>query len=69
MIGPPAPRHRRGACRCAGAGGLRKIDFWTARRGVAEVEWPAEPRDPFFNANRPDDLAAVEAIPTGDEAG
>jgi molybdenum cofactor guanylyltransferase len=36
---------------------VRKIDRWTARHGIAEVTWPAEPVDPFFNANRPDDLA------------
>jgi len=40
--------------------GLRKIDLWTARHGVAEVEWPASPVDPFFNANRPEDLAEAE---------
>jgi len=34
----------------------RKIDRWTARHGVAQVEWPVDPVDPFFNANRPDDL-------------
>jgi molybdopterin-guanine dinucleotide biosynthesis protein A len=37
--------------------GLRKIDVWTARHGIAHVDWPAEPFDPFFNANRPEDLA------------
>ena len=35
---------------------LRKIDLWTARHRLATVEWPVEPHDPFFNANRPDDL-------------
>jgi molybdopterin-guanine dinucleotide biosynthesis protein A len=24
------------------------------------VTWPAEPFDPFFNANTPDDIAAAE---------
>jgi molybdopterin-guanine dinucleotide biosynthesis protein A len=37
--------------------GLRKIDIWTARHGIAHVDWPTEPLDPFFNANRPEDLA------------
>jgi molybdopterin-guanine dinucleotide biosynthesis protein A len=41
--------------------GMRKIDRWTARYGAIEVEWPTEPLDPFFNINRPDDLAAAEA--------
>ena len=42
--------------------GLRKIDVWTARHGVAHVDWPSEPVDPFFNANRPDDLAEAERL-------
>jgi len=41
---------------------IRKIDRWTARYRLAEVTWPTEPIDPFFNANRPDDLAAAEAM-------
>ncbi len=39
---------------------MRKIDRWTARYKLAVVEWPAEPIDPFFNANRPEDLADAE---------
>jgi molybdopterin-guanine dinucleotide biosynthesis protein A len=42
--------------------GERKIDRWTARHGVSEIEWPVVPFDPFFNANSPDDLAAAEAV-------
>jgi len=42
--------------------GLRKIEIWTARHGVAIAEWPAEPVDPFFNVNTPDDAARAEAI-------
>ncbi|MBM3607585.1 MAG: molybdenum cofactor guanylyltransferase MobA [Alphaproteobacteria bacterium] len=40
----------------------RKIDRWTARYRLATVEWPAEPVDPFFNANRPDDLDEAEQL-------
>lgn len=40
----------------------RKIDRWTARHGVVSVEWAAGPVDPFFNANRPDDLAEAERL-------
>jgi molybdopterin-guanine dinucleotide biosynthesis protein A len=40
----------------------RKIDRWTARHGVVTVEWPTEPVDPFFNANRPDDLTEAERL-------
>jgi molybdopterin-guanine dinucleotide biosynthesis protein A len=41
---------------------LRKIDRWTARHGVAFASWPAEPVDPFFNANRPEDLSEAERL-------
>jgi molybdopterin-guanine dinucleotide biosynthesis protein A len=44
------------------AEGLRKIELWTARHGVAIADWPAEPVDPFFNVNTPDDAAAAERI-------
>ncbi len=40
----------------------RKIDRWTARHGVASAEWATEPVDPFFNANRPADLAEAERL-------
>jgi molybdopterin-guanine dinucleotide biosynthesis protein A len=40
----------------------RKIDRWTARHGCASAEWPAEPVDPFFNANKPDDLMEAERL-------
>jgi molybdopterin-guanine dinucleotide biosynthesis protein A len=41
---------------------LRKIELWTARHGVALADWPAEPIDPFFNVNRPEDAAAAERL-------
>jgi molybdopterin-guanine dinucleotide biosynthesis protein A len=44
------------------ADGLRKIETWTARHGVAVVDWPATPVDPFFNVNTPDDVAEAELI-------
>jgi len=40
----------------------RKIDRFTARRRVAVVEYGAEPVDPFFNANRPEDLEQAERL-------
>jgi len=43
---------------------IRKIDVWTERFRVAEVEFPADPVDPFFNANRPEDLAEAEHLLT-----
>lgn len=41
---------------------LRKIDRWTARHGIAHASWPAEPVDPFFNANTPEDVAEAERL-------
>ena len=41
---------------------LRKIEIWTARHGVALADWPADPVDPFFNVNTPDDAAAAEKL-------
>lgn len=44
---------------------MRKVDLWTAHHGVVEVEWSCDPFDPFFNINRPEDLAAAEAALAG----
>ncbi|MGB0631712.1 MAG: molybdenum cofactor guanylyltransferase MobA [Alphaproteobacteria bacterium] len=44
--------------------GLRKVDDWTARYVQARVEFSADPDDPFFNINRPEDLAAAENLLT-----
>jgi molybdopterin-guanine dinucleotide biosynthesis protein A len=44
------------------AEGLRKIEIWTARHGVALASWPAEPVDPFFNVNTPEDAVAAESL-------
>jgi molybdopterin-guanine dinucleotide biosynthesis protein A len=52
----------REALREALAGGLRKVDQWTARYKLVEVEFPVAPVDPFFNANRPEDLAEAERL-------
>jgi molybdopterin-guanine dinucleotide biosynthesis protein A len=42
--------------------GLRKIEMWTARHGIAIAEWPDVPVDPFFNVNTPDDAAQAERL-------
>jgi molybdopterin-guanine dinucleotide biosynthesis protein A len=42
--------------------GLRKIEAWTGRHGVAVADWPATPVDPFFNVNTPEDVAEAERI-------
>ncbi|HEX5796492.1 MAG TPA: molybdenum cofactor guanylyltransferase MobA [Geminicoccaceae bacterium] len=41
---------------------IRKVDLWTARHRLVEVIFPATPVDPFFNTNRPDDLAEAERL-------
>jgi molybdenum cofactor guanylyltransferase len=47
---------------------LRKIEVWTARHGVALAEWPADPVDPFFNVNTPDDVAEATRLASVDAA-
>jgi molybdenum cofactor guanylyltransferase len=41
---------------------VRKIDRWTARYRLATDTWPAQPLDPFFNANTMDDIAEAERL-------
>jgi molybdenum cofactor guanylyltransferase len=42
--------------------GARKVGEWSARFTLAVAEWPAEPVDPFFNVNTPDDVAEAERL-------
>lgn len=42
--------------------GIRKVDIWTARHKLAEAEFASDPVDPFFNANRPEDIAEAERL-------
>ena len=44
---------------------LRKIDLFTARYKLASVSFDEAADDPFFNINRPEDLAHAEAILQG----
>jgi len=39
---------------------MRKVDAWTARHRLVAVDFATDPVDPFFNANRPEDLAEAE---------
>ena len=41
---------------------VRKVDVWTARYRLTQVDFPAEPIDPFFNMNRPEDLKAAARL-------
>jgi molybdenum cofactor guanylyltransferase len=42
--------------------GIRKVDVWTARHRLVEVPFATDPIDPFFNTNRPEDLAEAERL-------
>lgn len=42
--------------------GVRKVDAWTQRFRRAVATFPAEPVDPFFNANTPEQLAEAERL-------
>jgi len=42
--------------------GLRKIEVWTARYGVAIADWPDQPVDPFLNVNTPEDVERATRI-------
>ncbi len=46
---------------------IRKIDRWTTRYKLATVSWPAEPLDPFFNANTIEDIAEAERLAALDD--
>ncbi len=52
----------RGDLRAALNGGLRKVVLWTDRHGGREALFDAEPFDPFFNVNTPEDLARAETL-------
>jgi molybdenum cofactor guanylyltransferase len=42
--------------------GLRKIEVFTGRHGVALAQWPTAPIDPFFNVNTPEDAVRAQAM-------
>jgi molybdenum cofactor guanylyltransferase len=42
--------------------GIRRIDRFTGRHSCAAEEWAAEPVDPFFNVNTPEDLAEADRL-------
>jgi len=41
---------------------IRKVDLWTVRHRLATVPFADYPVDPFFNANRPEDLETAAAL-------
>jgi molybdopterin-guanine dinucleotide biosynthesis protein A len=46
---------------------VRKVDVWTARHRLATVPFPSDQIDPFFNANRPEDLTTAAALLAAEE--
>ena len=48
--------------RAALAGGLRKIVLWTDAHQAGLAEFPAQPFDPFFNVNSPEDITEAERL-------
>jgi molybdenum cofactor guanylyltransferase len=42
--------------------GIHKVDRWTARYKLVQVDFAADPVDPFFNTNSPEDLAEAERL-------
>jgi molybdopterin-guanine dinucleotide biosynthesis protein A len=42
--------------------GIRKVDRWTGRYRLATVCFADRPVDPFFNANRPEDLEQARVL-------
>jgi molybdopterin-guanine dinucleotide biosynthesis protein A len=56
------PVPMREALRQALTEGTRAVHRFTARYKLVEVEFLAEPVDPFFNTNRPEDLAEAERL-------
>ncbi|WP_419740566.1 molybdenum cofactor guanylyltransferase MobA [Ruegeria sp.] len=42
--------------------GLRKVVLWTDKHDGREALFPADPFDPFFNVNTPDDLVRAEKL-------
>ncbi|WP_293867556.1 molybdenum cofactor guanylyltransferase MobA [uncultured Alsobacter sp.] len=42
--------------------GMRRVGDWAARHHAETVPWEANPLDPFFNANTPQDLEQAEVL-------
>lgn len=46
--------------------GTRKVVAWAAGQGMARCLFSAQPQDPFFNINTPEDLAQAQVMLGGD---
>ena len=47
----------------------RRVSAFIGRYANVIVDWPIEPYDPFFNVNRPEDLARADAIAKDESRG
>lgn len=47
------------------ASGRSSLRGFASELGFVMVDWPSEPRDPFFNINNPDDLKQAEIMLRG----
>ncbi|MCY4334789.1 MAG: molybdenum cofactor guanylyltransferase MobA [Litoreibacter sp.] len=56
------PVELRDDLRMAIKDGVRKVVQWTDKHGTALAEFPAEPFDPFFNVNTPEDLTRAKEL-------
>lgn len=41
---------------------IHKVDVWTARYSLVQIPFEADPVDPFFNANEPEDLVTAARL-------
>lgn len=48
--------------RAVDAEGIRKVDLWTRRHRLATIAFANQPVDPFFNANRAEDLETAAEL-------
>ncbi|MEZ7813046.1 MAG: molybdenum cofactor guanylyltransferase MobA [Paracoccaceae bacterium] len=56
------PVHLRDDLRKALEGGLRKIVHWTEKHAAGQAEFSAQPFDPFFNINSPEDVETAQDL-------
>lgn len=56
---------RDALCRALVEEDVRKVSAFIERHANVSVDWPMEPYDPFFNVNRPEDVARAEEIIAG----
>jgi molybdenum cofactor guanylyltransferase len=62
VFGLWAVRLREDLRRAVVEDGTRKVDQWTTRHRLITAHFADRPIDPFFNANRPEDLEAAAAL-------